>query len=135
MTWQWESFLVFVCECVCVCACVLGSVCKCVSIAGPHIAQGTNFSNGLIAGTNEVRQESAELVNSWRACQIPTCTQTHTCTDAHSLTCLTSLSQCLMHPVRVESAKLNTETFRLSRLHRLSSEHHSPDLHLMERTI
>lgn len=36
-------------------------------LQGLHIAQGTNFSKGLIAGPNEVRQESAELVNSWRA--------------------------------------------------------------------
>ena len=43
----------------------------CVSLLeGPHIAQGTNFSNDLIAGANEVRQESAELVNTWRACQM-----------------------------------------------------------------
>lgn len=97
MTWQWKSFPLFVSVCV-------GGrgVCVCVSVLeGLHIAQGTNFSNGLIAGANEVRQESAELVNSWRACQMGWQDEgrehTHTCT--HTLS-LTSLSQCLMNPVR-----------------------------------
>ena len=53
------------------CVCGVEGLCVCVSLLeGPHIAQGTNFSNDLIAGANEVRQESAELVNTWRACQM-----------------------------------------------------------------
>ncbi len=76
----------------------------CVSaLEGLHIAQGTNFSNSLIAGANEVRQESAELVNSWRACQMgwqgEESERTHTHKHPHTLS-LTSLSQCLMNPVR-----------------------------------
>lgn len=33
-------------------------------------AASTKFSSHLIAAANEVRQELAELVNTWRACQI-----------------------------------------------------------------
>ena len=68
-------------------------------LEGLHIAQGANFSNDLIAGANEVRQESAELVNTWRACQMgwqdeekehihkhPPHTHTHTYTHTHTHT-------------------------------------------------
>lgn len=68
---------------------------------GLHIAQGTNFSNSRIPGANEVRQESAELVNSWRACQMgwQEREDTHKHPHTHTLS-LTSLSQCLVNPLR-----------------------------------
>ena len=71
MTWQWKvSQSLCVCVFVCVGVLVWGWEFVCQCSRGLHITQGTNFSNRLIAGANEVRQESAELVNSWRACQM-----------------------------------------------------------------
>lgn len=42
-------------------------VCLCVGIA-----EETNISNSLITRANELKQELAELVNTWGACQIHT---------------------------------------------------------------
>ena len=86
-------------------------------LEGLHIAQGTNFSNGLIAGANEVRQESAELVNSWRACQMGWQDEgrKHTHTHKHPHTHIHTKPHLLItmpddSSQSVESAKLNMGT-------------------------
>lgn len=61
------------------------SLWECVSVfVGQHIAQGTNFSDSRIPRVNEVRQESAELVNSWRTCQMGRQQREHTQTHKAS---------------------------------------------------
>lgn len=109
MTWQWKSCPVFMSMCVCVGG---GGRVVCVPVfEGLHIAQGTNFSNSRIPGANEVRQESAELVNSWRACQMgwqgreDTHKHPHTHTKPHLLITMPGEST-----QSVENAKLNMET-------------------------